>query len=99
MKNNETFCTYSETIERVTQYAYLWSIIDNTVGKVVDITDCICKAQTSFSALNKVWHSMAYSTQTKLRIFNINVKAFLMYGCEIWKNSKCITAKPQVFIN
>jgi len=37
--------------------------------------------------------------QTKLRIFNTKAKAVLLYGCESWKNSKCITAKLQVFIN
>jgi hypothetical protein len=42
---------------------------------------------------------MAYSTQIKLCIFNANVKAVLLYGCETWKNSKSITAKLQVFIN
>ena len=52
-----------------------------------------------FSALNKIWHSTTYSTQTKLCIFNMNVKAVLLYGCEIWKNSKYITTKLQVFIN
>jgi hypothetical protein len=59
---------------------------------------CIRKAQTAFSALNKIWQS-TYSTQTKLRIFNTNVKAVLLYGCETWKNLKYITTKLQVFIN
>jgi ssDNA-binding Zn-finger/Zn-ribbon topoisomerase 1 len=49
--------------------------------------------------LNKIWHSTTYSTQTKLRIFNTNVKTVLLYGCETWKNSKHITTKLQVFIN
>jgi len=57
------------------------------------------KGQITFSMLNKIWHSTAYSMQTKLCIFNTNVKAVLLYGCETWKNSKCITAKLQVFIN
>jgi len=59
----------------------------------------IRKAQIAFSALNKIWQSTTYSTQTKLRIFNTNVKAVLLYGCETWKNSKYITTKLQVFIN
>ena len=99
MKNNETLCIYSETIERVIQFAYLGSIIDNTGGTEVDITARIHKAQISFCALNKIWHSTAYSTQPKLRIFKTNVKAFLLYSCETWKTSKCVTAKLQVFIN
>jgi len=35
---NETLCIYSETIERMTQFAYLGSIIDSTGGKEADIT-------------------------------------------------------------
>jgi aconitase B len=39
MKNNNgTLRIYSETMERVTQYVYLGSIIDNTGGTEVDIT-------------------------------------------------------------
>jgi len=99
MNNNETLCIYSETIERVTQFAYLGSIIDNTGGTEADITARIRKAQIAFSALDKIWHSTAHSTQTKLHIFNTNMKAVLLCGCETWKNSKCITAMLQVFIN
>jgi len=83
----------------VTQFVYLGSIIDNTGGTVADNTTRIRKAQAAFSTLNKIWHSTAYSTQTKLHNFNTNVKAVLLYGCETWKNSKGITANLQVFTN
>ena len=90
---------HNETTERVTQFTYLGSITDNTCGTEAGITAHICKAQTAFSALNKIWQSMAYSMQTKLRIFNTNMKAILLYSCETWKISKSITAKLQIFIN
>jgi hypothetical protein len=83
----------------MTQVVYLGSIIDNTGGTEADIATRIQKAQAAFSMLSKIWKSGAYSTQTKLRIFNTNVKAVLLYGCETWKNSRSITAKLQVFIN
>jgi hypothetical protein len=70
-----------------------------TGGTQADVTACIRKAKIAFSALNKIWHSMAYSKQTKLCIFNTNVKAALLCGCETWKKSKSITAKLQVFIH
>jgi hypothetical protein len=79
-------CIQSEAIELVTQFAYLGSIIDNTGVTEADTTVRIRKAQIAFSALNKIWDSTAYSTQTKLGIFNTNVKAVLLYGCETWKN-------------
>ena len=81
------------------QFAYLGSIIDNTGGTEANAMAHIWKAQIAFSALNKIWRSSVYSMQTKLCIFNTNVKAVLLYGCETWKNSKSITAKLQFFIN
>jgi len=99
MNNNETLCIHSEAIERVTQFACLGSIIDNTGVTEADTTARIRKAQIALSAINKIWDSTAYSTQTKLGNFNTNVKAVLLYGCETRKNSKSITAKLQVFIN
>jgi hypothetical protein len=97
--NNETLYTQGETIERVTQFVYLESIIDDTGGTEADVATRIRKAQAAFSMLSKIWKSATYSMQTKLRIFNTNVKAVLLYGCETWKNSRTITAKLQVFIN
>ena len=97
--NDDILCIYSETVERVTQFAYLGSNIDSTGGVEADITTRIRKAQAAFSTLNRIWHSTAYSVQTKLRIFNTNVKAVLLYRCETLNNSKSITAKLQVFLN
>jgi hypothetical protein len=100
MKNiNETLHIQGETIEKVTQFVYLGSIIDNTGGTEADIATRIRKAQVAFSMLSKIWKSAAYSMQTKLCILNTNLKAVLLYGCETWKNSRSITAKLQVFIN
>jgi len=76
LNNKEPLCIHNGTTERVTQFTYLDSITDNTGGAEEDIKARIRKAQTAFSALNKIWHSTTYSTQTKLRIFNTNVKLF-----------------------
>jgi len=77
-------------MEIVTLFAYLGSIIDNTVGTEAEITARTRKAQVSFGALNKIWHSTTYTTQTKFRIFNKKVKAVLLYGCETWKKKLII---------
>ena len=70
MTNKEPLYIHNEITERVTQFTYLGSIFDNTGGTEVDIKAHIRKAQAAFSALNKLWHSTTYSTQTKLCIFN-----------------------------
>jgi hypothetical protein len=82
----------------VTQFAYLGSIIDNRWcgGWYYDPhtkdPDSIQYTKQDL-ALNGILNA------TKLHIFNTNVKAVLLYGCETWENSKSITAKLQVFIN
>jgi hypothetical protein len=88
INNKDLLYIHNEIIERFTQFTHLGSVIENTCGMEVDIMARIRKAQIAFSGLNKIWHSTAYSMQTKLLIFNTNVKAVLFYGCEIWKNSK-----------
>jgi hypothetical protein len=60
--NNEALCIHGETIERVPKFTYLLGIIDNTGGAEADTMARIQKAQTTFSPLNKIWHSTAYST-------------------------------------
>jgi len=57
-----TPCIHNEIIEKVTQFTYLGSIIDNTGGMEADIKARVRKAQVAFSALNKIWHSTTYST-------------------------------------
>ena len=50
--NNETLYIQGETIERVTQFVYLGSIIDDTGGTEVDVATRIRKAQAAFSMLS-----------------------------------------------
>ena len=91
--NNETLCIHSETIERVTQFAYLGSIIDSTGGTEADNMARIRKVQIAFSALNS--------------ILNANKTSYLQYQREssptlwLWDLDKFknLTAKLQVFIN
>jgi hypothetical protein len=50
---NETLCIHSKTIERVKQFAYLGSIINNTGGMEADTKARIQKAQIALSALTR----------------------------------------------
>jgi hypothetical protein len=52
MNNKEPLYIHNEIIERVMQFAYLGSIIDNAGGTEADITARIRKARIAFSALN-----------------------------------------------
>ena len=49
--------------------------------------------------LKKVWTSKEISTETKMRIFNSNVKSVLFYGCETWKTTRKVQRRLQTFLN
>jgi hypothetical protein len=63
------------------------------------VTIRIKKANVAFVQLYRVWKDKNIRIKTKLQIFNSNVKAILLYGCETWKVTNSITQKLQSFIN
>ena len=79
----ETLELHGEAVERVSEFTYLGSIISETGATDEDITSTIRKAQSTFSTLMPVWKEKCIRLQTKLRIFNTNVKSALLYGSEM----------------
>ncbi|VDP35370.1 unnamed protein product [Schistosoma margrebowiei] len=74
-------------------------IIDERIGSGVDVKARIGKARTAYLQLKNIWNSKQLATNTKVRIFNTNVKTVLLHGVETWKTTKAITQEIQVFIN
>ena len=87
------------SIEEVETFTYLGSIIDRQGGTDADVKSRIGKARTAFTLLQNIWKSPKLQTKTKIRFFNSNVKAVLLYGSETWRTTKTITKKVQTFIN
>ncbi|VDO73227.1 unnamed protein product [Schistosoma curassoni] len=75
------------------------SIVDGQKGSDADVKVRIGKARAAFLQLKKIWNSKQHSTNIKVRIFNTNVKAVLLYGAETWRTTTTIIKKVQVFIN
>ncbi|VDO56652.1 unnamed protein product [Schistosoma margrebowiei] len=75
------------------------SIIHEQGGSDADVKARIGKASTAFLQLKNIWNSKQLSTNIKVRIFNTNVKAVLLYGAEIWRTTTTTIKKVQVFIN
>ncbi|VDP38398.1 unnamed protein product [Schistosoma margrebowiei] len=49
--------------------------------------------------MKNIWNSKQLSTNIKVRIFNTNVKAVLLYAAETWRTTTITIKKVQVFIN
>ncbi|VDO90657.1 unnamed protein product [Schistosoma curassoni] len=88
-----------EDLEDVKTFTYLGSIIDENGGSDAVVKARIGKARAAYLQLRNIWSSKQLSTNTKVTIFNTNVKTVLLYGAETWRTSKAIIQKIQVFIN
>ena len=86
-------------IKEVESFVYLGSIITKQGGADEDVTSRIGKARGAFIMLKKVWTSKEISTETKMKIFNSNVKSVLFYGCETWKTTGKVQRRLQTFLN
>lgn len=98
-KNTSPINIRGSPLEEVDQFTYLGSVIAVDGGTEEDVKARIGKARTAFNILNKIWKTKNISLNTKLKIFNSNVKTVLLYGSETWRTTKHITNKLQTFTN
>ena len=98
-KSHQPITIEEQSLEDVVEFVYLGSNISTDGGADKDVELLINKARHAFRTLRPVWLSSQLSRNTKIRIFNTNVKSVLLYGCETWKTTKSIMDKLQVFIN
>ena len=89
----------TKALEEVDSFTYLGSIVDKQGGTDADIKIRIRKARIAFQQLKNIWTSKNLSYNTKIRIFNTNVKSVLLYGAETWRTTINTNKKLQTFIN
>ncbi|VDO90311.1 unnamed protein product [Schistosoma margrebowiei] len=78
-----TACTDPIKIDGdVKTFTYLGSIIDEHGVSDADVKARIGKARAAYLQLRNVWNSKQLSTNTKVKIFNRNVKTVLLYGAQ-----------------
>ena len=97
--NTDPIKLRNEDLEEVEEFTYLGSKVNTTGGTDNDIKIRICKARTAFNLLKKVWNTRQISRNTKIKIFNSNVKAVLLYGSETWRTTVALERTIQSFIN
>ena len=97
--NPSKFKINEEELEDVTSFTYLGSIISNDGGTDKDIKCRIGKAAAVFKSLKPIWTSSQISLNTKLKIFNSNVKSVLLYASETWRITKASIHRLQTFTN
>ncbi|VDP27668.1 unnamed protein product [Schistosoma curassoni] len=69
-----------EALEDVKTFTYLDSIVDEHGGSGVDVKVRIGKSREAYLQMKNIWNRKQLPTNTKVRIFNTNVKTVLLYG-------------------
>lgn len=95
----EPLVLWDDTVEQVESFVYLGSVVTMEGGTAEDVKSRIKKANGVFVQLYPVWKNRNLSRNTKLRLFNSNVKSVLLYGSETWKVTESITRPLQTFVN
>ncbi|VDO90501.1 unnamed protein product [Schistosoma curassoni] len=73
--------------------------MDEKGGSDADVKARIGKARTASLQLKNMWNSKQLTANIKVRIFNTNVEAVLLYGAETWRTTTAIIKKVKVFID
>ena len=63
-----------------------------------DVKARIQKARNAFLIMKNIWKSGNIRLQTKLRLFNSNVRSILLYGSETWRTNKYTITKVQTCV-
>ena len=88
-----------EPLEFVQNFTYLGSLISKDGGGQKDIKAGLGKTCCAFAKVQNIWKSNQYTTKTKIRLYNSNVKSILLYGSECWRVVKGDMAKIDAFHN
>ena len=96
-KSNDAVVIQNKEVEDIESFVYLGATLDKTGGTETDIKRRLALARNAFSSLCQVWKSAKYSTKTKLRIFNSNVIAVLLYCAEMWRTTEKDDEKLDTF--
>ncbi len=84
-----------ERIERVKEFVYLGSLINEGGGCMRDIQRRVSQAAYRFNKLDGVWKQTAISLKTKVYIYSTTVMSTLLYGAESWT----CTGKEYTYLN
>lgn len=84
------------SLDYVEEFMYLGSLLSKDNACSRDYSIRLGRTQWKFASLQTIWRSKQYSLNTKLQMYNSNVKSVLLYSSECWRvvesNMKRISA-------
>ncbi|VDO70827.1 unnamed protein product [Schistosoma margrebowiei] len=98
-ENNSPIASDRETVEEVESFTHLGRIIDKRGASDADLKARIGNARTAFLQSKNIWKSKQRLTDTKVTIFNTDVRIVLLYRGETSKTTTTTIKNLQVLIN
>ncbi|KAL9955135.1 hypothetical protein ACROYT_G036421 [Oculina patagonica] len=86
-KKSDPITVEGNKLEDVEAFPYLGAMLDKHGGTEADIKRRLAVERNAFATLQPLWKSSKYLSKTKLRIFNTNAVAVLLYGAEAWRTT------------
>ena len=87
----------NETVETVTAFTYLGSILSSCSNSSDESQRRIGLASSVMKSLSRIWNQKKLSLSTKIRIYSAYVLPVLLYGSESWTLAKAYWSKLQAF--
>ena len=100
MATNGATCSIkinSDTLEQVTVFPYLGSLITDDSECSKEIQARLAKGRSIGTKLKKIWQSHGIHTSTKIRLMKALVWPVALYGCESWTLKKTDEARINAF--
>ena len=88
-----------EPLEKTDSFTYLGSTINKNGSIEEDVKARTQKARVALIMLRKMWTAKQIQINTKLKIFNSNFKAILLYESEMWQSTPNTIKRIHAFIN
>ena len=96
---NSSTARQTRPVKQANQFTNLSSEICKDGGGNTDVDCRVRKAKGAFAILSPIWRNSSFPNSLIVRIFKSNILSVLLYGSSIWKVTKSITTKLQVFVN
>lgn len=74
-------------LEEVRCYAYLGCVINHRDGAGKDVWTRVGKGGTSFIQLSAIWRSRDLYVETRIRLFDTDVRSVSLFGAEAWRTA------------
>ena len=85
MHQGQSTSMKNHVLEHIEKFTCLGCVISTDNSAQKDIKARLNKARCAFSRLKNIWKSKQYSPETKVHIYNSNVKSVLLHDSKCWR--------------